>query len=486
MQPEQIVATLSSDYALFERVLHELLTRHLREQGKEYQERVRFRASRERTIEVDGFAPQGIDDLEGPTIIEFKTRLVGSDRLVGLIRHLSDAAQHLAARSILVVVGTPLDERSKKRVGGQLGTAANVTVRILDAPGLAHLLSQHAEFLSELVPSLLPLGIRQATEPRSASFKKWRPQRDLLIGDLRQRYHSNGIVLFLGAGVSVKAGIPGWTKLIQRLIVSLVESRIPGNDRSPESSEMIAALLAEYRKENSPLAIARFVRTGLEDRFPEAVHRALYQDVSDGQSQLLRTIARLCNTRHLDGVRSVVTYNFDDLLEKQLADFGILCRSIYRDNDVAEANELGIYHVHGFLPREYRKEEIADSLLVFSEEGYHTVFMDPYSWSNVVQLSLLRERTCLFVGLSLTDPNLRRLAEFAAKKATSPKHFILLRRERLPESMVAASLTQEVRDSISATHHGLEEVALRELGLNVIWFEDFEEIDRILEKIRHP
>ena len=229
--------------------------------------------------------------------------------------------------------------------------------------------------------------------------------------------------------------------------------------------------------------LARFIRTGIGGDFPRAVHDALYRQVKDGTSKLLKSLSRVCVPRRIGGVRAVVTYNFEDLLERQLEESGIAYRSIFRENDVPGEQELGVYHVHGFLPHQLHKEGVADSLLVFSEEGYHTVFMDPYSWSNLVQLTQLRERTCLFVGLSLTDPNLRRLADFAARRTSKVRHFILLRRSAQPSP--APDLANEsLLHRVDTIHHGLEEIALRELGLNAIWLDSHGEIPEILDSIR--
>ena len=58
---------------------------------------------------------------------------------------------------------------------------------------------------------------------------------------------------------------------------------------------------------------------------------------------------------------------------------------------------------------------------------------DAYNWSNIIQLNCFLENTCMLIGLSVTDPNLRRLLDVAAKNNNVPKHYVLLKRLLLPK-----------------------------------------------------
>ncbi len=64
---------------------------------------------------------------------------------------------------------------------------------------------------------------------------------------------------------------------------------------------------------------------------------------------------------------------------------------------------------------------------MFSEDSYHSQFIEPFSWSNLIQLNKLNQNTCLLIGLSLTDPNLRRLLDVSSRKNSEKKinHYII-------------------------------------------------------------
>jgi hypothetical protein len=154
--------------------------------------------------------------------------------------------------------------------------------------------------------------------------------------------------------------------------------------------------------------------------------------------------------------------------------------------DLPSQNELAINHVHGFLPENSENYEgLAESLLVFSEEGYHSLIQDPYSWSNIIQLNLLRENTCLMIGLSMNDPNLRRLLAISAKRIDEPRHYAILMKQEIKKS---PNIKTEIRDeslqAFANVNQDLQEKTFQQLGVNIVWVESYEEIPSILDSVR--
>ena len=133
-------------------------------------------------------------------------------------------------------------------------------------------------------------------------------------------------------------------------------------------------------------------------------------------------------------------------------------------------------------------EGLKDSLLIFSEKNYHTIMSDPYNWSNLTQLNFFRENTCLFIGQSGTDPNLRRLMEIAKERTKISKHFIILKKTP-KEKFLTDFEPQNIPDNkslntIIEVHHKLQELSFDEIGLNVLWVESFDEISELINKIK--
>jgi hypothetical protein len=310
--------------------------------------------------------------------------------------------------------------------------------------------------------------------------------------DVRRAYRRNELVLFLGAGISLDAGLPNWNTLLSRLLVAMIGERLPGNLSATEKEKTAMAQDLQKLHAASPLLEARYIRKGLGDTFGDAVGRSLYEGLPADvrvTSATLDAIARLCVPRRDGpGIRAIVTYNFDDLLERHLKDVDVKAKPVYREGDGVAPDELGVFHVHGFLPRETGAYDgLSESLLVFSEEGYHEVYLDAYSWSNMVQLGFLRDSIGLFVGLSVTDPNLRRLLDIAAKKNKAAKHFVVLKRQLSSDFLEASALSEsraEVIEAFLSAHHLLQEASFEELGLKSVWLQHHDEIPSLLTSIK--
>jgi hypothetical protein len=91
------------------------------------------------------------------------------------------------------------------------------------------------------------------------------------------------------------------------------------------------------------------------------------------------------------------------------------------------ANQLPIFHVHGFVPAEQKKIDRRNAAIIFTEAQYNVVASDPYSWSNVVQLREMSSNVGLMIGLSLSDRNIRRLLDALGQSPLKPRIFALLK-----------------------------------------------------------
>lgn len=301
------------------------------------------------------------------------------------------------------------------------------------------------------------------------SVQSSKDSRVAQVAKLREALRRGRLTLVCGAGASVEAGIPAWGDLLVRLLGSMME-RI-SEDYSLNLGSKAAG---EFQRRNggSSLILGKYLKNNLGNDFESEVRDALYV-TEPTRSQLIESIVQLSRPQR-DGrpLDSIITFNFDGLIEENLSANTIPNKPIFSEAINHDSNEIPVYHVHGYLPR--TGQIPPDTDLVFSEDAYHTQFIDPFSWSNLIQLNKLTQNTCLFVGISLTDPNMRRLLDVAWRKNPDKTltHYIV---KRLPKFSDG-----DVLDEVSKL---LEEQDANALGLNVVWVDEFAELPIFLQEI---
>lgn len=329
---------------------------------------------------------------------------------------------------------------------------------------------------------------------------------------LTDRYKESGIVLALGAGVSLGSHLPSWIGLLERLAEECLGS---GG----------AAIVKKLRGEGFTLpAIASMIRakTKTSADFPDRVRKLLYQDfrpyralqeptferekiyaqlVEDVQQDnaTLRAVAALCAKWEPDQrlyvpnakVQAIVNFNVDAIFrvymaERYKAARDILVRTIERPSKSRDAQKISTYYMHGYLRFDQRAgnpgREASDKL-VLGEEEYFDFFNSPTSVFNYTFLHLLREYPCLFIGLSMQDDNIRRLLHYSRKERLqgyAEESALLDEQDKALALEKAKHRTIRhfaiLKHSESSEIDGLHELALRNLGTQVLWLSDFKEL----------
>ena len=326
------------------------------------------------------------------------------------------------------------------------------------------------------------------------------------INNLNKAYKDEELVLVLGAGVSAPYNLPSWGNLLQKLLFETFNN----NNTNTDISFVLSKLFPELFP-NSPLISARFLEDYFKKQkngktFEELVKEALYEEVNrETDSSTIKEILQFCiapaRSPNLD---SIITYNYDDILEGALlnSDVEIPFKSIYKVGMNPQNRELPIYHVHGYLPQEQEVDK--DYSITLSENLYHKQYNDIYSWNNMVQINKFKDNVCIFIGISLTDPNIRRLLDIAVlQKGENLKYHYLFKMRYNPNE-VEMNLKELLRnnapllDKKSKANINLDETAKRLLekmeefeesdavsfGIKIIWINDFEEIAEFLKEVR--
>lgn len=330
------------------------------------------------------------------------------------------------------------------------------------------------------------------------------------IGFIKNLYKEEKLVFVLGAGSSISYGLPSWNTLLQKLFLITLQ-----NDSVLEEKEKMTVVAKTFTSIFNPNALisARYLNDYFKKKHPSAelafenaIRDNLYENVeSENDSELLKEIRQFCIAAGRNpNIDSIITYNYDDIIEECLKniDVDIPFSSIYSRGMSFEKYKLPIYHVHGYLPRHGNLTK--KNKVVLSENEYHQQYTDTYSWSNLTQINKFKDSNCLFIGVSFSDPNLRRLLDIAKNERGNDEihHFCFKKRykekdvkeklEKLLESnnelldeknVLNLGVNKTVRELIKLVEV-FEENDAASFGVSLIWVNEYDEIPDILKKIR--
>ena len=323
------------------------------------------------------------------------------------------------------------------------------------------------------------------------------------LADVIDAYCHGRLALILGAGISRDFGLMNWADLLQNLFINAISPTGRPTGQSTAIAQCFNDVFAP-----SPLIAARYLMNqvgsandDLELDFVRKVRETLYINLnSRAKSKTMDEIVRLSLAVGKNpNLHSIITYNFDDLVEKSLLETntGVAFKSIYTPGVHPGLNELGIYHVHGYLPRE--GPLTPDNRIVFSERYYHEQYSQVYHWSNLVQINTFAHTNCFFIGSSLTDPNQRRLLDIAKGIRGDNRvhhHVIKIRHnaEAVEKRLVASSSvalkgnkkrTKSIEPKqLANLMNNFEEKDALSFGVGTVWVDSAAEIGHVLSQIK--
>jgi hypothetical protein len=198
--------------------------------------------------------------------------------------------------------------------------------------------------------------------------------------ELKKAYNSKKLILFVGAGVSMNLGLPSWNDLVSKIAEDL--------DYDP-------AIFATY---GTPLALAEYYRMkkGSIGPLRSWMDREWHgSHIEIDKSAIHRNIA-------VGGFERIYTTNYDRWLEKAHEAHGIPFKKIVRAADFASESDSDrlIVKLHGDFDD--------DDSIVLDESSY----FERLSFESPLDIKLRADvigSSVLFIGYSISDPNIRLL-----------------------------------------------------------------------------
>jgi hypothetical protein len=212
---------------------------------------------------------------------------------------------------------------------------------------------------------------------------------------------SSRVTVVVGAGASVEAGLPTWERLIVDLLRRAAETKFDASE-TDDRDRWVEETLAK----DGLLGAAAVVEALSGEQLQAWLLEELFGGLTAGDfapGPISRQVAEL--HRRLGQRLTIVTSNYDDLLEQALREAGYAAKDVksyIRHRKAMPPGAIPVTHLHGYAGRDETK-----GTLILSEEHYHQMQRGS-SWQEEFMAERLLNSNCLFVGSSLTDPNLIR------------------------------------------------------------------------------
>jgi hypothetical protein len=277
------------------------------------------------------------------------------------------------------------------------------------------------------------------------------------------------LTLLVGAGASMEAGLPSWKGLVEGLLDTVAATRA-----DLDSSELKESWKELTIERDDLLGAGAVVEVLAEESLDELVPKQLYGAVGASGYQPGPIALEVAQLRSSFGDRAeILTTNYDDLIEQALIEAGVAPSRLrsyrtYRNPENRAPNIVPVTHLHGLAGR----SEDAKSIIL-TEEHYHRMQRGS-SWQERFVTERLERSTCLFVGMSMADPNLIRYL-YGYDHSEEARHAAIFVRQGEPKCL----------EPVRAL---LEEAAAKRwgrCGVEAIFVDHFADAAQLLYEIRH-
>jgi hypothetical protein len=247
------------------------------------------------------------------------------------------------------------------------------------------------------------------------------------VGPLVDRFATaDHVTLLVGAGASMEADLPSWPDLVSKLLMTVADSRDELATPATKRNWVQQTLERDDLLGAGAVVEVMAVRS-LDELVPEQLYGAEGPSgFAPGEIAHQVAYLRSCFGPSLE----ILTTNYDDLLEEALIAGGVprgQIRSyiVNRTLEQRAPDTTGVVHLHGLAGRAGPPKKI-----VLTEEQYHRMQRGD-SWQETLVTERLENSVCLFVGMSLADPNLIRYL-YGYEKSDAKQHAAIFVRQGEP------------------------------------------------------
>ena len=211
---------------------------------------------------------------------------------------------------------------------------------------------------------------------------------------LAAQLHKESLSLFLGAGMSKSFSLDGWRDLLNSICkdkhieIEIISSSNPSAEELQNKADEIARKLDNDDNKLMDI-VEKYLYKGLD----------LRRDFNVFQHHSLISVASLIMGSKRGRIRTVITLNYDSLLEFYLQSFGFTVNTISKLPYYQSGYDVNIFHPHGYLPHKIMKHKRSDEIILSQKQADNRVGAENSPW-RLLMKHYLSKNVFLFIGLS--------------------------------------------------------------------------------------
>ncbi len=281
-----------------------------------------------------------------------------------------------------------------------------------------------------------------------------------ISADMMKTFANSGsrkhVTLLLGAGASSASGLPGWDELAVRLLL-----------KSDSVKERSAAEHLVSRQD--PLLVAEAARNVFGINWNQRVKAALYENLIDLSPSALHLAAAGHALSGSEDDTTLMTLNFDVLLENALKIDADPETVSSRVDDVREAGVHSVHHLHGIIAPKQQARNVVLTLSDFNE-----ALGNPACWQQQILRRSASQGAIVIAGTTYRDPDVRRWLHVALTENPGHAAIVLLARQAFGAS---PDEFDQIRGALADQWSAA--------GLTPVILEDFTDAAQIIRELRH-
>jgi hypothetical protein len=253
-------------------------------------------------------------------------------------------------------------------------------------------------------------------------------EEELFIAEVRDSFTNGKLEYLVGAGPSIAAGVPTWNELNLGLLKQFLGAKYQDLELRDADLRAISTIFVDRFGREAVVDLIRSKAAGAGvPEFEKLLGEALY-----GGRELSPSTLHYELSAALESARKaphkpagIFTLNYDNLISEAAEELtGSLPTAVF---DGVRPKTPHVVHLHGYFPK---KAAPVQGTLILSETDYHMAAQGDWAEKQLVDVLTNGNQDVLLVGLSLSDPRLRRLFLQRIRKGWTGKVFAFLPESR--------------------------------------------------------